>query len=159
MLRGGGVAFGPKPRSFATELQKKVYDKAWRMALSHRYRRGELVVIERAEDVESDAVSEILEVLGWGNAGGRSLFVTGQEREGLFRGLSKAGQHGRALIVDDVDVKDLLELGRVVVEKQALDSIFKRHKSDVLKPKAKIGLTTALPSEEVEELIEAASPS
>ncbi|KAI9878057.1 MAG: 54S ribosomal protein, mitochondrial, partial [Watsoniomyces obsoletus] len=34
--RGGGVAHGPKPRSFATGLQRKVYDQAWRTALSHR---------------------------------------------------------------------------------------------------------------------------
>lgn len=46
--RGGGVVFGPHPRDFATGLNRKVYDRAWRMALSHRYRRGELLVVEDA---------------------------------------------------------------------------------------------------------------
>ena len=41
MLRGGGVAFGPKPRDFSTKLPRKIYDLAWRTALSYRYRRGE----------------------------------------------------------------------------------------------------------------------
>lgn len=40
MLRGGGVAFGPKPRDMSTKLPRKIYDLAWRTALSYRYRRG-----------------------------------------------------------------------------------------------------------------------
>ena len=40
MLKGGGVAFGPKPRDFATGLNRRVYDLAWRIALSYRYRTG-----------------------------------------------------------------------------------------------------------------------
>src|SRR5947209_7237437 len=44
--RGGGVAFGPHPRDFSTGLQRKVYDLAWRTALSYRYRKGELIILD-----------------------------------------------------------------------------------------------------------------
>src|SRR5690242_9859770 len=38
MLKGGGKSFGPHPRDFSTELPRKMYDLAWRTALSWRYR-------------------------------------------------------------------------------------------------------------------------
>lgn len=32
----------------------------------------------------------------------------------------------------DVDVKDLLELGRIIIEKRALDSILNSHQTDLV---------------------------
>ena len=52
MLKGGGVAFGPKPRDFSTELPRKIYDQAWRTALSYRYRKGELILVDGELDVD-----------------------------------------------------------------------------------------------------------
>src|SRR5436305_4289693 len=46
MLRGGGVAFGPHPRDFSTKLPRKIYDLAWRTALSYRYKKGELIILD-----------------------------------------------------------------------------------------------------------------
>ncbi|PWN20623.1 ribosomal protein L4 [Microstroma glucosiphilum] len=45
LLRGGGVAHGPKPRDFATELPRRVRELALRSALSARWREGKLHVI------------------------------------------------------------------------------------------------------------------
>ena len=47
------------------------------------------------------------------------------------------GRHARALEADYVDVKDLLELGRVVIEREALEMFFLEHESD-LGPQQKI---------------------
>merc|ERR1712098_950551 len=52
MLKGGGKSFGPHPRDFATGLPRKMYDLAWRTALSWRYRRGELIICENGMDIE-----------------------------------------------------------------------------------------------------------
>ncbi|GAB7354204.1 hypothetical protein MBLNU459_g4751t1 [Dothideomycetes sp. NU459] len=139
MLKGGGVAFGPKPRDFSTGLPQKVYDLAWRTALSYRYRRGELVVLDGRAEIERDGPGTsrwMKELLDWnqmGHADGRSLFVTVDVRENLFTALELPGmgRQAKALVVDDVDVKDLLELGRIVIEKRALDRIFRDHSSDL----------------------------
>jgi len=134
MLKGGGRAFGPKPRDFSTGLQKKVYDLAWRTALSYRWRRGELVVVEDGADISSPDKSLIEEIFarhGWGREGGRSLFITEEVRENLFEALEGAGKQGRALEVEDVDVKDLLTMGRLVVERGALDCMLIKHQSDL----------------------------
>lgn len=134
MLRGGGVAFGPHPRDFSTKLPRKIYDLAWRTALSYRYRRGELIVVEDDADIEmADPrwITKIMEKNGWGNADGRSLIVTREKKHNLFEALALAGREGRAKTQKDVDVKDLLELGRIIIEKRVLDSILKFRSSDL----------------------------
>lgn len=136
--RGGGVAFGPKPRDFATKLPRKVYDLAWRTALSFRYRRGELVVVDKIQNPRTSAsywIQQIFERNGWGNKDGRSMLVAKSERKdnaALFRGMERTGMEGRLLTIKDVDVKNLLEMGRVIIEEAALKAILKEHSSDLV---------------------------
>ena len=134
MLRGGGVAFGPHPRDFSTKLPRKVYDLAWRIALSYRYRRGELIVIENGTEIEMNEprwIKQIMERNRMGNADGRSLIVTRSVRPNLFEAIAGSGEDGGAKTEEDVDVKDLLEMGRIVIEKGALDGILRDHSSDL----------------------------
>lgn len=146
MLRGGGVAFGPKPRSFKTELPAKVYDSAWRTALSYRYRMGELVVLEGEAEIPEAVhwgsrerwLADMLLHNRMGKTDRRTLFVTSDVREKLFESLERDGRHASALMVGEVDVKALLETGKVCVERGALEEIFKRHESD-LTPDLRLG--------------------
>ena len=139
MLRGGGVAFGPKPRSFKTGLQKKVYDMAWRTALSYRYKMGELLVVDGEAELDVHRFSaerylrDLLKANGMGSQYGRTLFVTLERRERLFEALAgeTMGKEGKAREVADVDVKNLLEMARVVVERGALEWMFAAHESDL----------------------------
>ncbi len=154
LRRGGGKSFGPKPRDFSTKLNRKVYDLAWRTALSYRYRRGELIVTEDGmelplpedflqladagvldRELEDGFVSKyvggVMAELQWGKAFGRTTFITGDHRPNLFTGMDVGGENGRALTLDDVDVKDLLETGRIVIERSALREMVKKHSSDL----------------------------
>ncbi|KIW21573.1 50S ribosomal protein L4 [Exophiala spinifera] len=129
--RGGGVAFGPHPRDFSTELQRKVYAQAFRIALSYRHRKGELVILNDeiklpSEDVGARWLNNLFEANHWGKAHGRSLLVTAtrQEQEPrIFDEMEQIGEQGVLKDTEDVDVKDLLETGRVVIEKEALVSL------------------------------------
>lgn len=192
VLRGGGKTFGPKPRDFGTDLNRKMYDRAWRTALSYRYRRGELIVCEngmelplpdaflrlaqdgaldraledgfvqryvrtlldgKANDLVDEAsaaaaaggassavtgivtkASSGIGSLGqaWGRTGHRTTFITSDHRPNLFTSLEMAGEHARALELQDVDVKDLLETGRIVIEREALREMIERHQSDLV---------------------------
>ena len=134
MLKGGAKVFGPRPRDFSTELPRKMYDLAWRTALSYRYRRGQLIICEDGFDIEYARASYLKKLLahnGFGKDGGRSLFVTTEERKNLFWAFEYAGDEGRALMEGEVDVKDLLETGRVIIEKSALDNMLRDHQSDL----------------------------
>ncbi|KAL9622129.1 MAG: hypothetical protein Q9160_003472 [Pyrenula sp. 1 TL-2023] len=137
--KGGGVAHGPHPRDFSTGLQRKVYDLAWRTALSYRWRKGELWVvrggIEVPKEEDGGPASAVLRNIfvgnEWGKAFGRSLLVTTLKDQRLFAGMEKIGQHGLVKDVLDVDVKDLLETGRIIIEKEALESLLLMHQSDL----------------------------
>jgi large subunit ribosomal protein L4 len=139
MLRGGGVAFGPKPRDFATKLPKKVYDLAWLTALSYRYRRGELVVVNNLhlpekglrEGSEKYWLQWCLANLKWGYGNGRSMLVTlnkNEKNENFINTLNnERGLDGQARSLEDLDVKNLLEMGRVVIEWGALNKLLRTH--------------------------------
>ncbi|CAM1507824.1 Fc.00g046720.m01.CDS01 [Cosmosporella sp. VM-42] len=153
-IRGGGKTFGPHPRDFSTKLNRKVYDKAWRTALSYRYRRGELIVCEDGmelvmpEDFDIVAqkhmkdglreaylkryMSGVLDNLGLGRASGRTTFVTGDRRERLYEAMEQVPWEGRALDFEDVDVKDLLETGQIVMERSVLKEMIEQHQSDLV---------------------------
>ncbi|KAL4816942.1 ribosomal protein L4 domain-containing protein [Aspergillus spinulosporus] len=139
--RGGGVAFGPHPRDFSTELPRKIYDKAWRIALSYRYRRGQLIIIDNEIGIPEDAtpylIKEIFKVNRWGREFGRSTLITDRVHEELFETVRSVGEDAKILDRGDVDVKDLLETGRLIVEKRALDRILKEHSRDLNNKPAK----------------------
>ncbi|RAL14614.1 mitochondrial 54S ribosomal protein uL4m [Aspergillus homomorphus CBS 101889] len=133
--KGGGVAFGPHPRDFSTDLPRKIYDQAWRIALSYRYKRGQLIIIDNEmalpEDATPHLVKQIFKVNGWGRECGRSTLITDQVNDGLFGLVRELGEHAKILDRGDVDVKDLLETGRLVIEKRALDRILAHHSKDL----------------------------
>ncbi|KAH7068007.1 50S ribosomal protein-like protein L4 [Paraphoma chrysanthemicola] len=134
MLRGGGVAFGPHPRDFATDLPKKVYDLAWRTALSYRYRKGELIIVDNAMEIESPSARLLGDIFKYHEklrGRGRSLLVTLNERPFLEEALLDMDRGGQALTWKEVDVKDLLELSRVIIERDALHNILHSHQEDL----------------------------
>ncbi len=49
LLRGGGVIFGPHPRSFAHKVPKKVRKLALKMALTCKLQEDELMVVDKFE--------------------------------------------------------------------------------------------------------------
>ncbi|KAF4596015.1 ribosomal protein L4 [Ophiocordyceps camponoti-floridani] len=153
LWRGGGKTFGPHPRDFSTKLNRKVYDKAWRTALSYRYRKGQLVVCEDGMELALPSdftmladkflkdglrgsylqkyMTGVLHTMGLGRPSGRTLFVTADHRPWLYEAMSNVPRQGRVLPVDDVDVKDLLETGNVVMERSVLRTLIEQHQSDL----------------------------
>lgn len=138
--RGGGVAFGPHPRDFSTELPRKIYDIAFRTALSHRYRKGELIILDSKPTLPMSnspwLLHNIFTTNKWGKGHGRSLLVTDSHRmspetERLFETMLMMGEHGDAKDLEDVDVKDLLSAGRVIIDKEALNIVLATHSADL----------------------------
>lgn len=76
---GGGTVHGPKPRSYAYALPKKVRRGALRSALSLRAQEGRLVVVQDLNlgEVKTKKAAEIFERL----VGQYALIVEGENRE------------------------------------------------------------------------------
>ncbi len=66
LRRGGGVAFGPKPRSYRQAMPKKVRQLALRCVLSAKARDGGLMVLEQLkfDEPKTKDMAQILAALG-----------------------------------------------------------------------------------------------
>ena len=120
MLRGGGVAFGPKARDFATDLPRKVRQMGLRVALSAKVTENALGIAPSLEwtGVKTNDFSRRIEELGWK----RSLFVSGAEEvpaklERVCRNLDKVDVVSAA----DLNVYELLRWPKVVMDVEAVD--------------------------------------
>ena len=81
LLRGGGVAFGPKPKSWAYKVPKKVRKLALKMALSSKLQTEDILILDQfdLDQIKTKAVLEVTGNLKMNNA----LIVTDQKNENL----------------------------------------------------------------------------
>ncbi len=75
LRRGGGVAFGPKPRSYQQAMPKKMRCLALRCLLSAKVKDGELKVIEELK-LNEPKTKEILRILEGLGVDASALIVT-----------------------------------------------------------------------------------
>lgn len=85
-----------------------------------------------ARDFRKKWAQQVLDANDWGRRAGRSTVITTDLRDNLFEAFSEVPNWGRAIEVGDVDVKDLLETGRLVVEREALREMIETHQSDLV---------------------------
>lgn len=81
---GGGVALGPKPRSYRQKTPRKMVQLALRSALSDRAAEGKVMVVDRWpwETPSTKSAREALEALG---LDGRSLIVLTRADEEAYK--------------------------------------------------------------------------
>ena len=118
--RGGGIAFGPKPRDFGTKLPRKVVEMGLRVALSAKLKEDNLGVMTRLQwpNAKTKHLSERIEALGLR----KSLFITGETEahEGLVRAIRNI-PHVDLTTVDNVNVYDILSWPRVIMDLKAVE--------------------------------------
>lgn len=84
-LTGGGIAFGPKPRSFAQRLPKRVRRLAIRSVLSDKAAEERLQVLDSLA-MEAPRTKDMAEVLAKLEVSGSALIVTGEPERNVFLG-------------------------------------------------------------------------
>ncbi len=108
---GGGAVHGPRPRSFAYSLNKKMRKGALRSALSLRASQGRLVVVQELSlgEVKTKRAAQVFSRLAEGHA----LVIDGGSRELLLsvRNLP----HVKCLPVEGLNVFDVLKYRHVVL--------------------------------------------
>lgn len=117
--RGGGVVFGPKPRSYRLGLPRQVRRLARQSALNARARDGQLVVIEPLafEAPKTKRMAEL--VAGLGFAGRKVLVLTSELRPAVHL----SGRNIPDLEVmryQDASAYDVLWADAVVIEESSL---------------------------------------
>jgi len=126
IFRGGGKAFGPKPRSHAIDLPKKVRALALRHALSSKAKADALVVLESCElkETKTKALKSRFDKLGVGSA----LIVDGAEVQESFARAARNIPQIDVLPVQGINVYDILKHDTLVLTKAALDALEARFK-------------------------------
>jgi len=121
--RGGGKAFGPKPRDHAFDLPKKVRALALRHALSAKAQAGEVVVLDKAEaNGKTAALRDQFEKLELTNA----LIIDGAELQADFVRAARNLPNIDVLPIQGINVYDILRRQKLVLTKAAIAALEER---------------------------------
>jgi len=122
--RGGGIVFGPHPRSYAYRLPKQARRTALCSALSQRAQEGEVKVVE-ALRMGAPKTKELLELLRTLGIDG-SVLIVSVERDSNVE-LSARNLPGvQVLPVIGLNVEDVLRHKSLLVTRDALAAIEER---------------------------------
>ena len=120
LLRGGGSAFGPDPKSYAYKAPKKVRKLALKMALSSKLQNNTLVVIDKLEleEIKTKDFMEVIRALNVDNV----LIVTDRKNNNLE--LSSRNVPGvKVLRTAGLNVYDILKYKTLILLESALEGI------------------------------------
>ncbi len=114
----GGIALGPKPRSYNYSLNKKTKRLAMRSALSAKAQAGEIVVVDNL-DLSEIKTKNFVAFLKNADCAGKSLVVTPEVRVNVVK--SAANIPGvRTTPVNTLNVYDILNADKFIIDKAAV---------------------------------------
>lgn len=121
--RGGGTAFGPKPRDYSFKLNRKVRQQAISMAMSARFQEGNLVVLDdfAMNAIKSKDFVSIMQLLDVSNA----LIVVASDNEELNKSSRNVPGY-KVMKTEGLNVYDILLHEKLVVLQPAIESLEER---------------------------------
>ena len=126
LFAGGGVIFGPKPRSYAFNMPQKARKLALKSALSAR--QDQLIVVKDFSTIAEPKTKLMVSALKSLNVSGKVLFVADTKAaENKFLELSARNIPSVKMILpSNLNVKDLLEADFVVLTEASVKDITER---------------------------------
>jgi len=121
---GGGVVFGPKPRSYRKNISKTVKRAALKKAFSERLRQGSVLSVESVE-VAQPKTRDFVTLLT-GLSGTVSVLILSHSFTEATYLAARNVQWAHLMRSADVNAEDLLRFKKVIVTPSALEEIAKR---------------------------------
>ncbi len=121
---GGGVAFGPQPRSYTFKVNRKEQRAALRSALSLHAERGSIAILD-VSAFDTPKTSRAFDLLDdWGQKGPTLVVLAPEDSTAAlsFRNLTRVA----VLTATDVGVTDLLGAASLLVSESALSELTER---------------------------------
>ena len=117
----GGVALGPKPRSYRVSINKKVKRVAMLSALSSKVQAGELIVVDNIAlaEYKTKSVVAMLKALG----AEKKAYIVTEEINPVFVKSAANIPAVKTTPVNAINVYDILNSNKMVVSKQAVMKI------------------------------------
>jgi large subunit ribosomal protein L4 len=126
--RHGGVVFGPQPRSYTSDLNKKERKLAFVAALADRFKNNAVTVLDAAGFSLTKTADFAKLIFGSAKAaktGPSTLVVTGKG-EAVEHAIARVARNLRKVAVTNtgaLDVKDVLRYERIIFTADAFDAI------------------------------------
>ncbi len=115
---GGGIAFGPRPRSYERDMPKKMRRLAIRSALSGKVADGQLVIIDQLA-LETPKTKEIIRILSAVGFQRSALVVTGSPDTSVTASVRNL-QRAKALPAAYLNVLDMMNHTGLVMTEDAV---------------------------------------
>jgi len=118
--RGGGIVFGPTPRSYSMKMNKKAYQLALKSVYASKLQQGNIIVIDSTE-LETPKTKTMIAAFTALNAT-KPLVVTERDNVNLslsVRNIPKA----KAMVSSSVSVLDLVQAESVLLSVDAIKQI------------------------------------
>ncbi|MEM1391814.1 MAG: 50S ribosomal protein L4 [Cyanobacteria bacterium P01_H01_bin.150] len=123
LWRGGGVIFGPKPKDYNLNMNRKERRLALRTAFGSR--SEDLIVVEDfSEQLQRPKTKDLVEAISrWGSQPEqKTLLILSERSENIYLSARNI-ENVRLMVADQLNVFDLLHADKIVVTASALDKI------------------------------------
>ena len=120
-FRGGGIVFGPSPRSYAYRINRKAYQLALKSVLSQKVTEGKLVVVD-ALSFEAPKTQDFKKVLANLSVDTKTLVVVDEDNENAIlsaRNLSNV----QVLTTKGINVLDVVNADKLVIVQSSIEEI------------------------------------
>lgn len=119
--RGGGIVFGPTPRSYSFKTNRKERRLALKTALSEKFAEKNLIVVDSLvlESVKTKDAIKLLETL---KLTGKVLFVSAGDAENLYLATRNLGNVA-VVMTDELNVYDIVNADMVVMDSDTVNYV------------------------------------
>ena len=124
IFRGGGRAFGPRPRSYGGKVNRKVKELARKSALTYKVQNKQIMVVEdfTMEGPKTSEFANIQKNLKIDNK--KSLFVIGERNKNLYLS-SRNLQNSKVITLSELNTYEIMKASALLFVESSLDVLQK----------------------------------
>lgn len=123
--KGGGVAHGPKPRSYYYRLPKKVKVAAYKSIMSDKIKGNNILVLDELK-FTGPKTKQILGILNKFNLGNlKTLLIVNEKNDNLKRAVNNL-LNVKILYLNNLNCFDLMRFGKLIFTKSAIFNLEKQ---------------------------------
>ena len=124
IMRGGGRAFGPKPRDYDSKLNKKVKQLARKSALSYKAKEKAIIVLEdmKFEEPKTRNLVDLNAALKISDE--KSLFVLGEQNKSLYLS-SRNLKSTEVITASELNTYKIMRASTLILFESSLDILDK----------------------------------
>lgn len=122
LYRGGGRIFGPRPRSYSFDLNKKVKQLAKRSALTYKAQEGKIMIVEdfTFDNPKTKSFTSVLDALNVTNE--KVLLLTNELNRNVYLS-SRNLRKSKVSEVTNVNTYDILNANVLILSEKTIETL------------------------------------